>query len=339
MKGFRFRSFAVIPHNLFPRQPNKFLMSPQVAIAVVLVLVVGLQILLSFRLSADFGGNDSSLQTSNPLPSTHEAKPRKRDWHEMHGTTEKYVAMHYVVTLDGVPSAPTENTGRLNAFMSMWGDCKIEFEVCTGTMLSLQGAGLTETILRCLSSAYESGADAVFFYEDDALLFEESFCDEDYRRELLISSPDDALLLLTGAHDFWIDQEKLDEKLGGNPERFSRGDSEYLPLLQSFGTYGFAVLRNKMQRVISLLNAELEECTKQARKCSPDLCIYQFDKNTEGVYVIDPLIVDHKRGTYSNSWKKFRKDTQNGEIWMGKRKVRDMLAKKLIKKWKNTQGF
>ena len=55
----------------------------------------------------------------------------------------------------------------------------------------------------------------MFFYEDDALLFEESFCDEDYRRELLISSPDDALLLLTGAHDLECVQACRDIKAKG----------------------------------------------------------------------------------------------------------------------------
>eukprot|EP00520_Triparma_pacifica_P000834 CAMPEP_0118637144 /NCGR_PEP_ID=MMETSP0785-20121206/2998_1 /TAXON_ID=91992 /ORGANISM="Bolidomonas pacifica, Strain CCMP 1866" /LENGTH=908 /DNA_ID=CAMNT_0006528315 /DNA_START=219 /DNA_END=2942 /DNA_ORIENTATION=- len=272
-----------------------------------------------------------------PAPTSYVAKPQVVYAAESSTNVLKNVK-HYVVTLDGVPSAPKENKGRLEAFRSSWEGCGIEFEVCTGTMMSQQGAGLTETISRCLSNAYDSGADAVFFYEDDALLFGESFCDEGYRKELLSSTPDDALLLFTGAHDFWIDQRKLDQTFGGQPKTFSRGKIEYLPLLQSFGTYGFAMHRNKMQRVISLLDSEFKECTEQGRKCSPDLCIYQFDEDKEGIYVVNPLIVDHKRGTYSNSWKKFRKETQNGETWMGKRNVRDMLAKKLVKKWKSTKG-
>jgi hypothetical protein len=168
--------------------------------------------------------------------------------------------------------------------------------------------------MTCLQRAFNTGADAVFFYEDDSLLFDRSFCSRGFQRKLLSATPKDNLVLLLGGHDFVIDSS---EKPGNSP---------FVRLIQSYGTYGFAVKRSNMLSLATLFERQANDCTAEKRKCSPDVSWYHLAKSTsKTVHVINPLLVDHEKGTYSNTWKKLRSSSQTGELWMGKRNIYEMV--------------
>ena len=261
---------------------------------------------------------------------------------------------YYYVTLDGVPGADAMNSGRREMFLEAWKDeCGdgIVFEECTGVLDPLKGGGLTMTFIKCLEAAYGGGGeggggkepavDAVFFFEDDARPFDGMICDPAHRERILREAPSDAMVLLTGGHGFVLRERQEGGGGRGREEGGADGELlvEYVRLKQSFGTYGFAVVGEaRMRQVRDMLEQEREECFWKKRKCSPDLCIYQGGEG-DGIYAVNPLQVDHMQGAFSNTWSELRGKAKDGEGWMGKRDVRDMLGK-LVRGgptgWKNT---
>jgi hypothetical protein len=225
--------------------------------------------------------------------------------------------LHMVVSLDGVVGADEENTGRLARFRGNWEkECgtQISFDVCPGNLSPITGVGLTLSYMTCLQRAFNTGADAVFLYEDDALLFDRSFCSRGFQGKLLSATPKDNLVLLLGGHDFVIDRSE-------NPAR-----SPFVKLIQSYGTYGFAVKRSNMLSLATLFERQVEECIADKRKCSPDVSWYHLANSmSKVIHAVNPLLVDHAKGTWSNTWKKLRSSSQTGELWMGKRNVYEMM--------------
>ena len=66
--------------------------------------------------------------------------------------------------------------------------------------------------------------------------------------------------------------------------------------------------------------------TDDGKGCSPDVEWYFLaEERNLYVYVINPLIVDHRKDSYSNTWKSIRGSTKRGQDWAGKRNVFDML--------------
>ncbi len=135
--------------------------------------------------------------------------------------------------------------GRLD-FENQSDNDQIEFQVCPGTLSSVQGVGLTISFVRCLQQAYLSGADEVIFYEDDALLLDKKFCQHNYQQSLLESRPKDTLILLLGAHDFILEMPLIT-----NSQTFyeQQENANFVRLRRSFGTYGFAVSRAYMKQL------------------------------------------------------------------------------------------
>ena len=73
----------------------------------------------------------------------------------------------------------------------------------------------------------------------------------------------------------------------------------------------------------------MKYCISTRKKCSPDVLFYSVAKREkESVYVVNPLLVDHKKGTYSNTYGKARNELirKNSENWMGNRDVMKMLG-------------
>mmetsp|Transcript_3104 Transcript_3104/g.6250 ORF Transcript_3104/g.6250 Transcript_3104/m.6250 type:complete len:252 (+) Transcript_3104:257-1012(+) len=225
--------------------------------------------------------------------------------------------IHMVVSLDGVKGADEENKGRLDRFRSKWeSSCgpRIHFQVCPGNLSPITGVGLTKSFSACLKNAHNQGADAVFMYEDDALLFDPRFCSLEYQRKFLLAAPEDALVLLLGGHDFVIDWDSNDSQ--------QTPSAPFVKLIQSYGTYGYAVTRSNMPSLSSLFSEQATSCVQEARKCSPDVSFYHLARSYDKhIYAVNPLLVDHDKGTYSNTWKKLRSSTKTGEVWMGNRNV------------------
>ena len=232
--------------------------------------------------------------------------------------------LHCVVTLDGVEGADKKNEGRLDHFLANWREkCgnSIEFIVCPGMPHHITGAGLTMAFAECIDRSYNLGADAVFVYEDDAVLFDTNFCNPDYQRNLLSARPLDTLTLLMGGHHFVL---ATDGKHGGYDPY-----SPFVKLMQSYGSYGYALTRPSMKLISNLFSSQASECINEQRKCSPDVTWYHLARSlSKSVYVINPLLVGHEKGTYSNTWKKLRSSTRTGEEWMEKTHVFDMINHK-----------
>ena len=244
-------------------------------------------------------------------------KKKKKEEEEEDGLLR---VTHMVVSLDGVPGADKENSGRLDEFRDNWtGVCgelewNVEFNVCQGGLSKVTGVGLTRAFSTCLQQAYDSGADAIFVYEDDAVPFVAELCDVNFQREIFRASPSDSLVLLLGAHDFVVVPDRV--------------PSPFVKMAQSYGTYGYAVKRDNAPNLIELFRDQAAECEREQRKCSPDVSWFHLAKATEmGVYAVNPLLIDHAKGTYSNTWRKKRSSTNTGEAWMGKRNVYEMINK------------
>jgi len=152
-------------------------------------------------------------------------------------------------------------------------------------------------------------------YEDDALPFDSRFCSGPFQRNLLSTTPADALVLLLGGHDFVLDKKA------------NSISSPFIRMAQSYGTYGYAVKRSNMLALASPFEEQAGGgCIEENRKCSPDVSWYHLSRVMEKyIYAINPLLVDHEKGTYSNTWGKLRSSTRTGESWMGQRNVFDMI--------------
>ena len=95
----------------------------------------------------------------------------------------------------------------------------------------------------------------------------------------------------------------------------------------SFGFYGFVVARDKVVTLTEELKSDVERCTKESidnpgKFCSPDVLIYSLaKKENKTVYITNPLLIDHLKGSFSNTWNKPRDETRAGAKWAGVREV------------------
>ena len=225
-----------------------------------------------------------------------------------------------VITLEGVEGADAQNAGRLqnfkSSFASVCSQSPPDFKTCQGHTHPVTGVGLAQSFSICLQQAYDAGADVVFIYEDDAIPFESGFCSKRYQQALLASVPDENLVLLLGGHDFVVDPQNEND------------NSPFVPMIQSYGTYGYAVKRKDMVPVSHMFADQVAECIAEQRKCSPDVSFYHLARSLGvAIHAVNPLLIDHMKGVYSNTWGKKRSSTKTGEAWMGMRNVYEMINK------------
>ena len=202
----------------------------------------------------------------------------------------------YVVSLDGVEGARSENKGRLQSFLDSWRQTcgtRPKISVCPGMLHSARGYGLTMTYVKCLSRALSDGVDVAYFFEDDARLLSRDFCEESTRIRLLEKFPEDGFLFLLGCHQL--------KKLSTSVEK----DAVFQPLTASYGTYSFAVPKRSLE---PLLNGYLRDLSSGQKALSPDVSFYSTKLNGGGkIYICNPAISKHAAG-FSNTWKKHRSE-------------------------------
>jgi len=201
----------------------------------------------------------------------------------------------FVVSLQGVNGSDVANSGRLDSFMSDWKDtCKgseIEFAVCPGAMHKKRGFGITQSWVNCIGRAIAADVSFAFFFEDDAQLFNNSFCHPGYRNALYRAFPEDLYVLLLGGHRWTV-----------HPIQNQPG---FVRLNQSLGAYGYAVPR---WNLASLRDFFLSDLEYPGPAINPDTGWYGFArKSNKAMYASNPLIVKHPQG-YSNTWKVVREE-------------------------------
>jgi hypothetical protein len=148
----------------------------------------------------------------------------------------------YVLTLDGVPGAHSSNTGRFARMREAWAaSCpndSMVFDVCLGITHPIRGHGVASAMKQCLDLAIRDGVDYAFFLEDDARLEGNAteFCQREIRDSFVRSMPDDALVVLLGAHK-QIPSRSMKtcfEETWASPKQLA---FRFRPLNRSFGLY------------------------------------------------------------------------------------------------------
>ena len=229
----------------------------------------------------------------------------------------------YVISLQGVPGAPAENNGRLDAFQRDWaGKCGAaigRIHRCAGAIDKRRGFGLTRGFISCIDQAIANTSPdknkgttptaidrtMALFFEDDARLFDSDFCRSDHRAKLWSAAPKDTFLVMLGGHHWRVGLTRAQGFSGTNFQEVTR----------SYGTYGFAVPRQNLAKLRSGF-ARLAESS--ADWISPDKDWYRYaEQGNQRIYALEPLAVFHPAG-FSNTWGK-KRDTIAG------RRVRDRL--------------
>lgn len=224
-----------------------------------------------------------------------------------------------VISLEETYGSHEANQGRLAAFDKAWSKhCKkeeMDFKLCPGHLSSVRGVGVSLAIIQCLTSAYNDGYDYIYLFEDDGVPFDSTVCED--RQVIAEGMPADALVLLLGGHDLWIKQENLESNL------ILMEGVNLVVSEMSFGFYGFVVARDKVVTLTEELKSDVERCTKvKGKVCSPDVLIYSLaKKENKTVYITNPLLIDHLKGSFSNTWNKPRDETRAGAKWAGVREV------------------
>ena len=210
----------------------------------------------------------------------------------------------FVVSLSGSAGGHPNNVRRLETFFARLRDsCGIRgfaapnVTHCPG-VVKKRGFGVTASFSKCAERAHMSGAEHLWFFEDDAVLANTTsgnFCSRAYRRALIEKSPSDVYMLLLGGHAF----------------RRSAGQRvpNYRALGSSFGLYGFHMHR----RTLLSFKADLDVLgNSRAGMVSPDVAIHGWArKRNQTIYSTVPLLVWHSRA-WSNTWGRFRDEIKEG---------------------------
>ena len=192
----------------------------------------------------------------------------------------------YVVSLQGVKGAHSDNNGRLDKFKEKWKvvcGTSPKIHVCPGIVDKRRGYGLTKAYTKCLQVALDRGNEHPIFLEDDARLVNTDLCEE-YNWS---NVPTDAFLVMLGGHDW---------KYGTNVGNYKR-------VKFSYGTYGFMVPKKNLKYLIKKWSEDLNANTEMI---SPDVSWHEHAKTVnKHVYAISPLLIWHSSG-FSNTWNRNR---------------------------------
>ena len=207
-----------------------------------------------------------------------------------------------------------------------------EFRLCPGIVDPRRGYGLTQAFVHCLDRARADAANendapsrssndtttVTIILEDDARLFDTSFCQSAHRQRLWQAIPSDAMVILLGGHQFQYDDETNplnDSTTTTNTNDAPRSETSsssslFQPTTFSYGTYGFAVPNHRLQ---VLRDGYAQDLTATQHKTfwHPDVSWYEHaHRNQLRIYKANPLVVWHAEG-YSNSWGGWRDAIRN----------------------------
>jgi len=203
----------------------------------------------------------------------------------------------YVVSLQGVNGSDPQNSERLDNFTRHWRDAcgnrGIDFTVCPGMAHPKRGYGITQSFVNCFEKANLDNVSIAYFFEDDARLFNTSFCQPSFRTELHRKLPRDTYALLIGGHHW--DVQKVQD--------IDTWNDGFVHVRTSYGAFGFAL----PHRSLAKAGGHFEKMLASNQKTlSPDISWYGHASQEKlKIYASNPLIVKHPPG-YSNTWKLHR---------------------------------
>jgi len=204
----------------------------------------------------------------------------------------------YVITLQGVAGAREENDKRYDTFLDDWlrmCGADSDIERCDGQLDPRRGFGLTQAYKQCFAKALLDDTTEFFFFEDDARLYDASFCDPAHRAKILTRAPVGTYFVLLGGHHYTF---------SGNISF-----DGYLEVVRSYGSYGFAVARESLNNLIEGYSSDLNSHKKQL---SPDLLWYKYAHiDGKKIFAINPSVVKHTAG-FSNTWTSPRQTITSG---------------------------
>lgn len=197
----------------------------------------------------------------------------------------------FVITLE-------RHTAKFNDFVARWKPLltSIAFERFVATEQSVRGRGICLSILDVLHTAERRVITSpILLFEPDAL----PFADVAYAT-YNFSAANDYDVYFLGGHNIHL-------QYGANLPH-DQVEFTWTPISVLSGCYGFIV---SPRRRLALLEHLHQYCTRERKSYSVDVFLSHCARSV----IATPLLVDHPRTSYSETWKRNRTDA-----WAGQRK-------------------